>query len=78
MCVCAGAQSDSELTVGSTQASSEAGERGYNSDGELYAHDPAAAAAKHADKTSPGSQTVEAKPLPASHGSWMLVRSHAE
>ena len=64
-----GAQSDSELIAGS---SNETGDRGYNSDGELYAHDPAAIAGKH--MTEAKGQVVEAKPLPASHGSWMLVR----
>ncbi|ELU03437.1 hypothetical protein CAPTEDRAFT_227129 [Capitella teleta] len=67
-----GAQSDSELTACS--GSSEAGDRGYNSDGELYAHDPAAIAGKHVATEGKG-HVVEAKPLPASHGSWMLVYS---
>jgi hypothetical protein len=65
-----GAQSDSELT---TVSSSDTGDRGYNSDGELYSHDPAAIAGKHVTAEAKG-QVVEAKPLPARDGSWMLVR----
>lgn len=68
------AQSDSELTV----ASAHSEERGYNSDGELYAHDPAAIAGKHSTEPNKTGAGVEVKQLPPSHGSWMLVYSTKE
>jgi len=71
-----GAQSDSELTTSSTQASSEGGERGYTSDSELYEsashHGNKVNAAASSNRTNINGE-MEIKPLPDSHGSWVLV-----